>query len=145
MPSSVLLDRSEPAYSVLLAVPEDKTAQAAAAIKPDVELIPWDRFERDRDSILGPLVRRNDYPGWRVTDGLLEVLKSHPGAPVGLTWNGGVAFTLQDYEHARRALARYRADPAEQKRTGASDPAGDPVHPAGQFRGLIGDEMRRSP
>jgi hypothetical protein len=64
---------------------------------------------------------RDDFPGQPVIPGILCLLRKAP-APWGITWNGGIALTRNDYDDARRTYAT-KAPPA----------AHSPVDPRGHL------------
>jgi hypothetical protein len=144
MPSFVLVDTQEAAYTVFAAVPSEKP-QGVDTGRAGIEIVTWARFSADIEKLLAERVRKNEYPDWRVADGLMALLKEYPGTPIGLTWNGGIAFTYQDYEHSNKTYMTYTSNPDEYERNRPADPAGDPVHPSNHFGALLGEDYRKTP
>jgi len=83
-------------------------------------------------------IAKDDYPGSGVVSGIVALLDKYPGGPIGLTWNGGVAITYNDYQHAKKTYQKYLADPSEYERTRTHDPRLDPVNPRGHLGPLLG-------
>ena len=50
-------------------------------------------------------------PAAKVAQRVVALALQQPGMPVGLTWDGGMAVTANDYAHAERRLQAYRDDP----------------------------------
>jgi hypothetical protein len=82
----------------------------------------------------------DDYPESKVVEGIIELLRRYASTPFGLTWNGGVALTFNDYEHAKRIHKKYLSDPEEYAATRLEDPRRDPIHPKAHFAALLGWE-----
>lgn len=61
--SFVIVDRREPAYTVFEGVPEnlprDEFEEIKASIAQNVEMVPWDKFERNADSYVKTRMVRN--------------------------------------------------------------------------------------
>jgi len=130
---------SEPAYTVFHAFPASKRAEVEAtyATAKDVRIYDWGAFERDAPRLVKARVLRDEYPNAQVSDGILALLRQYPGNPFGVTWNGGVAITANDYDHAEWGYETYRQSPAEYDRLRPLDPREDPIDPRGHFRPLL--------
>ena len=96
-------------------------------------MLPWEQFLESINEYALSVILVNDYPDIRIVDGIVCLVASRrgTGAPWGLTWNGGIALTRNDYNHAKRTYESYRASPAAYKPT--QDPGSDPVHPGGKL------------
>jgi hypothetical protein len=144
VPGLVLVDHSEPAFTVFTAVPERLSAtemqelEAQTEFHPGVQLLPWPVFAERRDQIFDAVIAQDDYPGSGVRAGLVELLERYHGTPFGLTWNGGIAFTFQDYQYAKKTHELYVADPSALGRSSAYMPDQDPLVPALHFGPLLG-------
>jgi hypothetical protein len=96
------------------------------------------RFREESTTRLSGLVLKNDYPDIDLRAALLELLIRFPGKPIGITWNGGIAITANDYREAETRLSRFREDPARHERERPTDPAGDRLHPLNHLGPLLG-------
>jgi len=145
-PPLVAIDRSETAYTVFLAVAKDASEEqleqlrSRAAQEEAVELVTWAEFRRTRTKYLDSRIVHDDYPGSKVVEGIIELLRRYASTPFGLTWNGGVALTFNDYEHAKRIYKKYLSDPDEYAATRPKDPRRDPINPKAHFAPLLGWE-----
>jgi hypothetical protein len=137
----VLIVSEERAYTVYMSVPTQKLAEikGKASGRADTEIVSWESFVQEQDRHINSHIVKNDYPEHRVTDGLLALLASNEGSPIGLTWNSGIAITYNDYRHAKRTYLMYQNDASEYERTRNADPRADPVHPRAHFDPLLGD------
>ena len=135
-PSYVLIDSSEEAYTVFLLYPPKTTEQqieqfiakyAADGLKASI--LPMEEFAAATKQNVEARIIKNDYPQVKIADGLASFLKGNPGAPVGLTWNGGIAVTKSDYAFAKKAYARYKSNPTEYEHSRPKDRSQDPLHP----------------
>jgi hypothetical protein len=133
----VVIDRrGMPAYIVFTGVPKtipkyrrDEMTMNLSKLK--LTMISKDTFKKDLPSYAQTLILRNDYPKFRVLDGIICLVERVPGGPWGLTWNGGIAFTKRDYFYAKETYRLYREDPAKFPRQ--ADPRADPVNPGGHL------------
>lgn len=56
-------------------------------------------------------MKHQAYPDMDVLAQIAEFIAQMPGAPIGLTWDGGMAITANDYDAAEKRHAQYLADP----------------------------------
>ena len=56
--------------------------------------MPWDEFLEKKKEFLKSRILKDEYPGSKATEGIVELLRQSPGIPWGLTWNGGIALTV---------------------------------------------------
>lgn len=137
----VLLER-EPAYAVFAGIARGRTDQVVAAMPPEkrarVLVMRWPEFRAKSQELLNEVVVRNEYPEVALRIGLLDVLVGNPGAPIGVTWNGGIAVTAGDYAHAKRMLELLRADPGRYERERPRDRRADRIHPLNHLEPLLG-------
>ena len=140
MPSIVFINKSEQAYIVYMAIPEEKEQEVRSkfAGKKDVFLMKWSEFSLKKDKHLSANILKNEYQDSRVVEGMFQLLERAPGVPFGLTWNGGVAYTYNDYQHAKKTYKKYTTDPDDYERTRVRDPRADPVKPEWHFGPLLG-------
>lgn len=145
-PGLVLVDQSVPAYTVFLAIPidapDDKVEALSARIADNssVSLMTWEEFQETKKMLFGSRIVSNDYPRSRALEGMTELLRRYPETPFGLTWNGGVAVTFSDYQHAEDAYQEFLADPDAYSNSRPEDPRADPVNPRWHFQPLLGWE-----
>lgn len=130
---------SEPAYTVFHAFPASRRAEveAAYANAKDVRIYDWSVFERDAPRLVKARVLRDEYPNAQVSDGIPALLRKYPSNPFGVTWNGGVAITANDYDHAEWGYETYRRSPEEYHRSRPLDQREDPIDPRGHFGPLL--------
>jgi hypothetical protein len=139
----VLIDRSEPAYTVLYGIsgnlqPAQREKILHEAKKEGRELVLWPAFRQNSEARFTSYLIKNEYPEIEVAKGMMQLLKTHPGTPLGLTWNGGIAFTSNDYQYAKKTYKNYQDNSATFKGTRAKDQRGDPVHPMNHLGPLLG-------
>lgn len=137
----VLIDRTDDAYTVYAGIPKNKLGeiQAKLANAPQgITLVTWEAFSRNSDEYVKTRIVKDEYPESRTTAGVVELVRKFPGTPIGLTWNGGIAITHMDYQHAKRIYARYKADPASYERIGKGEPRADPINPKSHLGPLLG-------
>lgn len=135
----VFIDARDPAYVIVQGVNSDtpsvawKEMEGYSQLK-NVHLMSWRVFRKQARAILAPYVKINDYPKTQALMGVLTLIKKYPGRPFAVTWNGGVATTFWDYQHAAETLEGYVARPKEYT---PMDPKEDPVHPNNQLPDLL--------
>jgi hypothetical protein len=135
----VVIDHNEPAFIVFTGIPKRLEKKKVEEIRQHVAtrktaaMLTWQEFLQRVDGYARSVVLRNDYPKINVVDGIvcLVASKKGSGAPWGLTWNGGIALTFNDYQHARKTYKAYKQDPAAYKPI--RDPRRDPVNPRGHL------------
>lgn len=133
----VLVEQREPAFTVFAGIPSglDKAKleeiKAKVARDDKVSMLTWKQFTEKVKDYARAVIKRNDYPKFSVVHGLVCLVGTAPGAPWGLTWNGGIALTYNDYQYARRRYASYQADPGAYRPQ--RDPRADPVNPGGHL------------
>jgi len=138
----VVVDATNPAYTVFLALPAGIPSERKERMRERVEktpgtaLVGWQDFQRDAQATVVAKIARNEYPEVRLADDVVALLAKYPATPFGVTWNGGLAVTRNDYAFAQQAYARYLKDPAQPAR--AADRRADPVHPQNHTGPLLG-------
>lgn len=138
---AVLIDGTEASYTVYAGIPKDKVDAVKVKLRdapPGARLVAWDDFVRGRDKYVTARIVKNEYPGSRAEEGVVALIRKYPGTPIGLAWNGGIAITYNDYQHARRTYEQYKEDPALYEKTRNRDPRADPVNPAAHLGPLLG-------
>lgn len=135
----VLVDQSDPSYTVYLGLPGERTDDVRAKItNQPAKLVTFTEFSDRRAELISAQVVLNEYPNSRTVDGIVELVKKYPGTPFGITWNGGIAFTRTDYTFAKRQFSVYSKDQDDYRRTRKTDFAADPVYPPNHLGPLLG-------
>lgn len=139
-PTEVYVYPGNPAYLLFQSVPADLSPQererfTAQAMADGAHLVPWDQFVADLDRQLQASVLRPDYPEYDLARAILCLTRVGPGFPWGVTWNGGIALTENDYAWAEKRYRLYREKP-RRYRPMQNQPA-DPNHP-GNFLPMLG-------
>jgi hypothetical protein len=135
----VVIELSEPAFIVFTGIPKSLDEKKLDEIKLKVSgketltMLSWQEFLVRVDKYARSVMLRNDYPSIASVDGIVCLVASQQGtgSPWGLTWNGGIALTFNDYQHARRSYESYKKNPAAYEPI--RDPRRDPVHPSGHL------------
>lgn len=137
----VLIDRTEDAYAVYAGIPKEKHDEIKTKLTTapqGIELVAWQAFVQKRDEYIRAKIVTDDYPGSKTIPGVIELVRRFPGAPVGVTWNGGIAITTRDYQYAKRLYEQYKANPASYEHIREPDLRADPVNPKGHLGPLLG-------
>jgi len=135
----VVADQGEKAFIVFTGIPKNIEKNELERIKQKVSgrdtliMLTWEQFLESVNEYARSVILINDYPSIRIVDGIVCLIASRQGtgAPWGLTWNGGIALTRNDYNHARRTYELFKANPASYKPI--RDPRRDPVNPSGHL------------
>lgn len=137
----VLIDRTDDAYAVYAGIPKEKHDEIKAQLSTapqGIDLVAWQVFVKNSDDYIKAKILADDYPGSRTIPGVVELVRRFPGTPVGITWNGGIAITTRDYQHAKRLYEQYKADPASYERIRKPDSHADPINPKSHLGPLLG-------
>ena len=131
-PAYVLIDRSDPSFVLFQGIPEDRRQEALDLIQSHAggraTLIAWDQFRAGVKDYARTAMIRNDYPDYNLAAAILCLLRAAPAMPWSITWNGGIAFTRNDYEWARRQFKSYSQNPSAYRPVNS---ARDPNNPGG--------------
>jgi len=136
-PLSVIVDQRNPAFIVFTGIVKDTDDRKLEEIRlkiskqENVSILTWEQFTASVDRYARSTIERNDYPNSRVVDGLVCLVGRQPGTPWGLTWNGGIALTFNDYEHVKQRYESYTTNPSAY--SPILDPRADPVNPGGHL------------
>lgn len=137
---SIMVER-KPAYIVIAGIPPGKTGGITSTLKAEqrtqMSFQQWPAFRSGARGLIDTVVLRNDYPEVALHTGLLELLEAYPGAPFGITWNGGIAITALDYSWAEQQLDLFRSDPARYERERPKEPNKDRLHPLNHLGPLL--------
>jgi len=139
----VFIDARQSAYVIYQGVAEDTPAQALEemagyATLAGMSLVPWTQFRANPESYIRTGIVKNEYPGQRTAVGILAMLKAHPGRPIAITWNGGVATTFFDFQHAVETYEAYLENAADYESKRAQRTEDDPLNPAIQIKSMLG-------
>ncbi|MFZ6744538.1 hypothetical protein ACO0LC_15040 [Undibacterium sp. JH2W] len=140
-PGYVIIDASKPHVTVYTSIPKslpdadiDKVrAQVSAQAGASMET--WDAFKNNLNLHVEARIQKNDYPELSIKEGVMAFLEKYEGIPLGLAWNGGIAFTYNDYVYTQKTYQTYLKKPDSVTRT--SDRRRDPVHPVNHFGALM--------
>lgn len=139
-PAFVLVDHTNRYATVYVGVPKNLAPEKWEKLKEDMKsrkaayLEPWESFRANLGQHVTSRIIRNDYSEIDISRGLVALLERYNGAPFGVTWNGGLAVTNNDYQYAERTYSAYLKDPASVKRP---DRRADPVHPNNHLQPLL--------
>jgi hypothetical protein len=106
--AAICVEHTQPAWILLYGMPLSGGATACAW--PDMERVGVRELPGLRRRLQTWLIHE-EQPESRVIERVLALVDGQPGMPVGLTWDGSMAFTANDYTAAERRLTAYRADP----------------------------------
>lgn len=139
----VFIDARQEAYVVFQGVAQNTSGaarqeMAGYANLDNVSLVGWAQFRDNVDEFIAAGIVNNEYPGVRTGLGLLAILKSKPGRPVAITWNGGIATSFFDFQHAVDVFEDYQEDRAAYEKSRAENSENDPLNPDIQIRTLLG-------
>ncbi|MBL4614799.1 MAG: hypothetical protein JKY27_08000 [Magnetovibrio sp.] len=138
----VFIDARQDAYVVFQGVSADthpfaRQEMVGYTALEKVSLVPWGQFRDNVQDFVAAGIVKNEYLGQRPALGILAVLKSHPGRPIAITWNGGVASTFFDFQHAAEVYQAYQEDAQAYEQSRAQEGQDDPLDPARQFKFLL--------
>lgn len=134
----VYVNQANPAYTLFQSIPSGTAPETIENVKQRVAnhekayLVSWDDFVTRIGGYVEAAVERNDYPKFDMDEVILCLVQNKPGWPWGLTWNGGLAFTRNDFDQAARRYAAYGETPEKYRRI--RDAKKDPNHPNGFLR-----------
>ena len=103
----VVIETKEPAFVVFTPTPPNMSETllrriVAESSRPEaVRTVERADFPAAIAPEAQKVIIRNDFPGTALTSALTCLMNKAPG-PWGITWNGGIALTRNDYDHARR-------------------------------------------
>lgn len=138
----VFIDAREPAFVVVQGIALDAAEAAKQEMRSytaldGVTMVPWDVFRQNAQTILAPYVVKDEYPGSRTVLGVVTLVKDQPGRPFALTWNGGLAASFQDFQHAVSTFQAFNNDPVAYETSRPTDVAADPLFPDRQLQALL--------
>jgi hypothetical protein len=107
------IDRSSPAYLYIIGIPDEialKKIQKTTGDSPLMDFLPWSEFVVTFEEIVQSFVIRDDYKRYDLIPGLISILRTNTEKPIGLTWNSGIAYTIEQYLKAEEYYETYSAD-----------------------------------
>lgn len=132
-PDYVAINTSEQAFTVYYGFQKSqlKTSLEDFKLKTQMRVLSIEELEKSSDTLVKNRIVRNDYPEHDAVGGILKLIKAgFSGDGLGLTWNGGIALTYNDFQHAKKSYEKYRKENTWKK----LDPQLDPVNPAHHLR-----------
>ena len=103
----VVVEAKDPAFTVFTPSPLNMSETllrrivAESAEPGKARVILRDELEAVAQDEAGRVIVRMDYPGTRYGSAIACLMRKAPG-PWGITWNGGIALTRNDYDYARK-------------------------------------------
>lgn len=132
-PDYVAIDIREQAFTVYYGFQKSqlKTSLEEFKMKTQMSVLSLEEFEKTSDALVKNRILKNDYPDQGAVGGLVKLIKAgFAGNGLGLTWNGGIALTSNDFQHAKKSYDQYKKNNSWKK----LDPKLDPVNPAHHLR-----------
>jgi len=130
----VAIDQNQEAYTVYTGMPKaslpsfieklEKTKTPGFS-RDKVKIVTLQELKNNRDILVNRRILRKDYPESDVALGIIELINLEAKVPWGLTWNGGIALTYNDYRFAEKSYEKFKSDPSYAK----PPPQADPVNP----------------
>ena len=142
-PAQVLIDPSDQYAMTVMSISRRMSASeldalnARLAARKGARIVSWEKFSTNVGREINQFVRRNDYPDVDLAATVPQVLSRYEGTPIGITWNGGMAVTGNDYRHAAKTFTAYSIDPRSDAARAINDRRRDPVHPANHLDALF--------
>ncbi len=105
----VVVEAKDPAFTVFTPAPPNMSETllrrivAESAEPGKARVILWDELQSVAQDEAGRVIQRADYPATSYGAAIACLMRKSPG-PWGITWNGGIALTRNDYDHARRTF-----------------------------------------
>ena len=131
----VVIDQRDSAYIVFTGIRKNTDEKKLGELRTkvaeldNVSMVTWEQFTVDVDKYAQSVMKTNDYTNYQVIKGLMCLVWKQPGGPWGLTWNGGIALTFNDYRYAKQRYESYTANPDSY--SPMRDPRRDPINPGG--------------
>lgn len=132
----VVIDHSDKAYTVYAGLPANRAVEVRRRLaNQPADVLTFDEFAAHTDKYISQKMVRNDYPEQRAVEGIVALVRKYPNTPFGLTWNGGIAFTRNDYQFAKARFELFGKDPETYQPIPL---ASDPVAPIHHLKPLLG-------
>ena len=131
-PRFVLIDTRKPEYCALISFSDPRFLLKIEKIPRDqlVKMaLDFNQFRSDPDRYLDRCVIINEYKKYNYRKYFPKLLEKFKNTPFGLTWNGGLAFTWNDYRQAEILYEDYKSDPGNYSDNSIRSFPGDPINP----------------
>jgi hypothetical protein len=138
-PNFIAIERKQEAYTVFAAITNEQfnKIMTEASNNDKIEVVKWENFNQNIDKFVKSQIIKDEYLESRAVEGIEELLFRYQALPFGLTWNGGIAFTRMDYNHAINTYQKYKANSNESNIFKTQDPRADPVNPQNHLGPLL--------
>lgn len=135
----ILVDEQSESYTVFYGITENTLEQVEKDIaeKEYLHLVPLEDFGSDLSIIERETVVYNEFDELEAIKGIYNLVQKYPEAPFGLTWNGGIAFTFNDYRYSEKIYESYLAD-FENYEANKLNPRQSPINPQAHIVPLLG-------
>lgn len=154
--SHVVVDTSNKAFVIYYGVMKNELDAIKSRMKEigdkakDLEIVFMEDFKKGLSHYVNQKIIRNDYPEYDVALGILRLIQGGLSeAGLGLTWNGGIAFTYNDFRHAEKLYNEYQNRTFWQKiiefskKPERPDSKLDPINPENHFIPLLKESFQR--
>ncbi|MEG3617880.1 hypothetical protein V5T82_05385 [Magnetovibrio sp. PR-2] len=147
--SEVFIDARQPAYVTYQALslktpPLARQEMLGYANLDGVTLVKWDLFRDNVDKFIASGIRINEYSKNKTALSILTMLKTKPGRPVSITWNGGIATSFFDFQLAVESFEAFQENPVQYEIDRDAGEFGNNLDPAVQLRTML-DREQASP
>ncbi len=135
----IIMDKSQPAYRVFTSVSKNSSNKQIAELEEFVndnefilKLETEDFYNNIEDHTFAGIVE-NQYQSEIISGNLQDFLEKNFNTPIGITWNGGISFTFNDYQEAEQKYQDYLDNPQEYLAKPLPSLKMDPHHPLNHF------------
>jgi hypothetical protein len=127
----LVIDHREKSVTIFRVIPEEGIDKAKAAIKEkkDIDIVTLEEFTKREYDLITSHIISNEYENSHIEQVVINFLYKHPGSPIGVTWNGGIAITNKDADYAKTTYQLYTADPEEYEHKKIQGSPADLVNP----------------
>lgn len=134
-PAFVVIDTNNPAFTVFISRSFKQLSQSAVReIIDHINVLDLNEFLNNAPRHIQQHIKFDAYKDGRIVGAFCNALKKKP-IPIGLTWDGGIAFTYGDYRYAEQTYKKYKHNPEEYMRE--QDASADPVRPSNHIPFLL--------
>lgn len=139
-PDFIVIDREQRAFTVFISITNEQLNEIMTEVSNNekIEIVKWEDFNQNIDKFIKTQIIKDEYLKSRAVEGIEELVFRYQGLPFGLTWNGGIAVTKMDYDHAKNTYQKYKeANSKEDNIFKIQDPRADPVNPQHPLGALL--------
>ena len=137
----VIIDHRQKAFTIFYTILEGMVDMRDPRIwisgEDGITMVKWGEFKKNKDKYIGERIINNEYGESKIEKKFVRLLFLYPINKFGLTWNGGVAITEDDFKYAMSTYLVYTADPEEYKRYKTNDSENDPLNPKYKLKKLL--------